>query len=112
MVDQAPKERRTEPRTKKTLFCQLDCQGKLYPAVVLDISPSGLFVRTATALPIGTAVDVTLRFAGGKAWRLAAEIAREPRADARLNAVSNRGLGLHIISAPDGFAEFVESLGT
>jgi hypothetical protein len=112
MVDQAPKERRSRPRKKKTLFCQLDCRGKRYPAVVLDLSPSGLFVRTATALPPGTDVEVTLRLAGGKVWRLRGQIAREPQADSRLNSVSARGLGLRIISAPDGFTEFVETLKT
>jgi hypothetical protein len=112
MADHAPKERRSKPRKKKTLFCQLDCREMRYPAVVLDLSPLGLFVRTATALPSGTDVEVTLRLAGGKVWRLQGQIAREPQADSRLNSVSARGLGVRIIRAPDGFTEFVETLKT
>jgi hypothetical protein len=110
MAEQAPNNQRIEPRKKKTLFCQLDCRGKRYPAVVLDLSPSGLFVRTATALPLGTEVEVTLRLAGGKAWSLRAEVAREPQADSSRDSLYALGLGLRITGAPDGFAEFVGSL--
>ena len=99
-----------EPRKKKTLFCQLDCRGKRHPAVVLDLSASGLFVRLATALPLGTEVGVTLRLAGGKEWNLRAELAREPQADSSRGPLYGMGLGLRITEAPDGFAEFVESL--
>ncbi len=110
MADQAPDERRTEFRKPKTLFCQILCAGKRYPAAVLDISPSGLFVRTAASPPPGTEVEVSLRLAGGSTWSLKAAIARKPIATAAQNSVTGRGLGLRILEVPDGFAEFVATL--
>jgi len=110
MAERAYEDRRAEPRKQKTLFCQLECREKRFPAVVLDVSPSGLFVRTAITAPRGTEVEVTLRLAGGKAWRLRAEIAREAQAGCSRDLLHALGMGLRITSVPDGFAGFVESL--
>jgi len=110
MAERSYQDQRAEPRTRKTLFCQLACRGRHYPAVVLDLSPSGLFVRTAIAAPRGTEVEVTLRLAGGKTWHLRAEIARNAQTGSGFDLLHGLGLGLKITDAPDGFAEFVESL--
>jgi len=110
MSERAPEERRTEPRKQKNLFCQLECGGKCYPAVILDVSPSGMFVRTAAALAPGTDVEVTIRVAGGQTWKIGAQVAREPQANAKLESIQARGLGLRITRAPDGYVEFVETL--
>ena len=110
MAQRAYKPERAEPRTKKTLFCQLECLGRCHPAVVLNLSPSGLFVRTAVTAPRGTEVEVTLRLEGGKTWHLRAEIVRDAQAGSSRDLLHGQGLGLKIADAPDGFAEFVESL--
>jgi hypothetical protein len=110
MVERAPSDQRAQPRKKKTLFCQLQFRGRRIPAVVLDLAPSGLFVRTAAALPLGTEVEVTLRLAGGEAWNLRAEIARLAEGGLHRDPLHGLGLGLRITSAPEGFAGFVESL--
>jgi len=110
MVDQAHKERRCEPRREANLFCAFECLGKRYQAVVLDVSPSGLFVRTTAVAPPGTPVQVTLRFVGGVTWELSAQVAREPQARSTYDPIPARGLGLRIIEAPEGFSEFVESI--
>jgi hypothetical protein len=112
MAERALQERRAEPRKRKTLFCQLECREKRYPAVVLDVSSSGLFVRTAITAPIGTEVEVTLRLAGGKAWHLRAEIARDAQDGSSPDLLHGLGMGLKLTAAPDGFAGFVESLKT
>ena len=67
MTDPAGKERRSEPRRETSLFCMLEFLDRRHRAVVLDVSASGLFVRTAAAVPPGTPVKVTLRFLGGVA---------------------------------------------
>jgi hypothetical protein len=111
MAEQAHDERRRERRIPKTLFCQIFCEGKRYPAVVLDISPSGLFIRTAASPPAGTELEVKLRLAGGETWTLQTSIARKPRGGAAQGDIlSSRGLGLQILEIPDGFSEFVASL--
>lgn len=109
-MDRGQKERRSEPRREANFFCQLECLGKQYQAVVLDLSPSGLFVRTTAVVPPGTAVEVTLRFVGGITWKLRARVAREPQADSTYDPIPARGLGLLITDAPSGFAEFVETI--
>jgi hypothetical protein len=110
VADPSRKERRREPRREANLFCVLECEGKHYQAVVLDISPSGLFVRTTAVAPLGTPVQVTLRFAGGVAWELDAQVAREPQALANYDPIPARALGLRITGAPEGFVEFIESI--
>ena len=88
----------------------LECLGRQYQAVVLDVSASGMFVRTTASAPPGTPVRVRLRFVGGVCWELDARVARDPQAARACRPVPARGLGLQILDAPDGFAEFVESL--
>jgi hypothetical protein len=78
--------------------------------VVLDLSPAGLFVRTAISAARGTEVEVTLRLAGGRSWRLRAELARDAQAGRSSDLLHGLGMGLKITAVPDGFAEFVESL--
>jgi hypothetical protein len=110
MAERAVQDRRAAPRKQKTLFCQLKCGGKRVPAVVLDVSPSGLFVRTAIPATRGTQVEVTLRLAGGKSWSLRAEVVRDAQAGRRRDLLHGLGMGLRITTVPDGFAEFVEGL--
>lgn len=110
MAEKACGDRRAAARKKKTLFCQLECMGKHIPAVVLDVSPAGLFVRTAIAAPRGTEVEVTLRCAGGQSWHLRTEIARDAQAGRSRDTLHGLGMGLRITTVPDGFVEFVESL--
>ena len=110
MTDQAHKERRCEPRREANLFCTLECEGRRYQAVVLDISSSGLFVRTTAIASPGTPVQVMLRFVGGVAWELNAQVAREPQALTHYDPIPARGLGLRITEAPEGFVEFIESI--
>jgi len=110
MADQVRKERRSESRREANLFCVLECQGRRHQAVVLDISTSGMFVRTTAIAPPGTPVKVMLRFVGGVAWELGAEVAREPQALASYDPIPARGLGLRILEAPEAFVEFVEGI--
>ena len=109
MKDRAPDERRTEHRAPKTLFCQILFEGKQYSGVVLDVSHSGLFVRTAVSPPPGTVVEVTLKLVNGQTWSLQTAIARKPMSG-RGDTLTNRGLGLRILEVPDGFSDFVETL--
>jgi len=110
MAEQVEKEQRLDPRKQKTLFCQLAYDGKQYPAVVLDVSLSGLFVRTSLALPRSTEVEVRLGVAGGRSWKLRAEIARNPRGIACPAGLRSRGLGLRLIDPPEDYTQFIENL--
>ncbi len=109
MADHVHDERRHEHRKPRTFFCQILCNGRRYPAALLDISPSGLFVRTAAALAPGTEVEVSLRLTGGDAWNLRAVIARQPQSDGP-QSFTQRGLGLRLLDVPDGFPAFVAAL--
>jgi hypothetical protein len=110
MADQAQNEHRREERTAKTLFCQILCEGKWLPAVVLDASPSGLFVRTSISPPAGTEIEVTLRRAGGQTWTLQTTVARKSQGRAHDTSIGGRGLGLRIVQPPDGFSDFIATL--
>jgi hypothetical protein len=109
MVDQAADdESRRAPRKGKTLFCQLVYEGTRHAAVVLNVSKSGLFVRSAMKLSSCDEVEVDLRVVRGQTWTLRAEIVRRPQHGR--DKMLKRGLGLRLVDPPDGFAEFVETL--
>ena len=110
MADRAYNTPRQEERKGKALFCQLVYEGEQHAAVVLNVSPSGLFVRTAAAVPSCDEVEVRLRVVGGQSWTLRAQIMRRPQDVRDGGKMLKRGLGLRIIDPPDGFAEFVEAL--
>lgn len=54
------KERRDHPRTAISLPAHFEIKesGSSYPSVTIDISRSGLLIRTLKEMPVGTTLDI------------------------------------------------------
>ena len=110
MAEEVPNERRRAARKQKTMFCELVCDGKRHLSAILDMSPTGIFVRTVAKPPVGTEVVVNVRLRGGQSWSLRAVVARAPQRTGAAHPIPARGLGLQLLEVPDDYAEYVGSL--
>ncbi len=103
-------ERRAVDRAARRLSCEIEDDAGRHTAVVLDMSERGLFLRTHLEPPPGTPVSVVVRRPGGEVWKLETRVARvRPSADDG-PLLTGRGLGLEIVSAPEGYFRFLEAL--
>jgi hypothetical protein len=79
--------------------------------MVLDLSPSGLFLQTSAKLGPGDRVELELRLPSEKEpLGIVAEVARRKIVPARLLTVAQGGVGLRIVSAPEPYFAFLGSL--
>lgn len=69
--------------------------------MVLDVSRTGLFVRTTAAARPGEGVDVVL--SSGERIELSAQVVWQKRVPPRLRNVAEGGLGLRIRYAPEPY---------
>jgi hypothetical protein len=101
-------ERRREVRTKRRLSCEFFVDGDRHTGIVVDLSASGLFLRTDAGLDPGTALEVHLDGARFPRVTIHTVVARRRRTPALLSSVLHRGLGLRITHAPEEYYAALE----
>ena len=85
----------------------MTADGRRYSAVVLDISPNGVFIQTSAQLAVGAIVDLELNLPGVDGPVTAqARVARLKLVPHELRSVAKGGLGLHIDLPPREFLEY------
>jgi hypothetical protein len=102
-------ERRKFERQKQRLTCELVIGDRRHTGIVLDVSPTGLFVQTSASPPPGERLRVRLRRPGGGDVEVVASIARRYVVPSRLASVARGGIGLRIESGCDEYLELVHS---
>ena len=75
-----------------------------------DLSASGMFVRTAKIPPKDTTLRVRIQTDDVGQIELDARVARTHKASLHHTTEVPRGLGLHIVSAPESYFHFLASL--
>jgi predicted phosphoribosyltransferase len=103
-------ERRAMARAARRLSCEIVERGARHTAVVLDLSETGLFVRTNAAPAPGTPVRLVVRRPGGEVWEIEARVARIRERGKGDAMVTSRGLGLELVEAPPGYFRFLAAL--
>lgn len=95
-------ERRTSPRRRERLWCDLYVEGRAYRGRVTDLSPRGLFVQTDARPAHGTPIRVRLLHPDGRATDLWATLAHRRQVARSLASIARDGLGLciHRTDAP------------
>ncbi len=98
-------------RTRRRIPCELNFGGSRYSGLVLDLSPTGLFIQTSAKLRHGDWVDVEVRLPGEKQpVPLAAQVVRRKAVPPRLLTVAQGGVGLRIRSAPESYFVYLAEI--
>ena len=104
-------DQRSFERTKKRLTCTLIIGDRPTAGIVLDISPSGLFVQTSANPPPGAKLDLEIDIPGeSQRSVLVVRVARMKVVPPRLKSITHAGLGLQIESAPEAYYRYLTQL--
>jgi hypothetical protein len=100
-------------RKKRRMPCNVTFEGQQHNALVLDISPAGLFIQTSVKAKPGDRLDLKLSIPGEtQRLSLQVEIVRKLTVPARLLAVAHGGVGVRILNAPEAYYNFIKALGS
>lgn len=103
-------ERRVHDRTKRRMPCELVIEGRRQRGIVLDLSPTGLFVQTSAKPPKGGHLGVEMTV-DGERLVLEARVVRKRVVPPQLLSAAAGGLGLRIVSAPASYFDFLARIG-
>ncbi|MBW2496695.1 MAG: PilZ domain-containing protein [Deltaproteobacteria bacterium] len=98
-------ESRKFERIRQRIQAEICFHGERHPGTVLDVSPSGLFVRMSPARvpPVGTEVSLHLKDTRFGDMTLLARVARTKTVRRELMAAVGGGVALKISSAPESY---------
>jgi hypothetical protein len=98
-------------RKKRRMPCNVTFEGQQHNALVLDVSPAGLFIQTSVKAKPGDRLDLQLSIPGEtQKLSLHVEVVRKVVVPARLLAVAHGGVGVRILNAPEAYYNFMEAL--
>ncbi len=103
------------PRYRRRLTCGLRFGSERKPAVVLNLSTSGVFVQTSLRPPRGDRVVLDLSLPGGgpqseQRIELGGDVVWRSEVAARFSSVSAGGVGIHLRQPPSAYLDFVRTL--
>jgi hypothetical protein len=91
--------------------CQLLVESRWSSGLVLDLSPSGLFIQTHAKTREGQRFDLSVSREEGEPMQLVVEVVRKKVVPPRLVTVAQGGVGVRILSAPEDYYRYLERLG-
>ena len=103
--------KRVMDRKKRRMPCELRVGSRVHSGLVLDLSPSGLFIQTNAKTRPGQAVDLSFSTDAGEALALRVEVVRKKVVPPRLLTLAQGGVGVRILSAPEAYYGFLRALG-
>ena len=106
-------ERRREDRFCHRMTCTLQLNDRLYQGLVLDVSPSGLFVQTRAKAPERAMAPVAVELrqpASDEATTLSAMVARQYWVPDQLRLLAEGGMGLRVIPDCAAWLELLDGL--
>ena len=104
--------RRSFARGSRRIPCELQFEGKSRRTITLDLSATGIFLQLSRAtadLPLLQRVTVVLEVEPHPI-SVEAEVARIQKSHRAVSAVHNSGVGLTIVSAPEGYYQLLTEL--
>lgn len=103
--------KRVVNRKKRRMPCQLQVGSSWHSGLVLDLSPSGLFVQTTAKTRPGQRIELLMAAESGEEMALEVEVVRKKVVPARLLALAQGGVGVKIARAPESYFRFLTHLG-
>jgi len=104
--------RRRFARGTRRIPCELLIEGDMRRTIVLDLSPTGIFLqlsRATTDLPMQKRVTVVLDVEPQRI-SVEAEVARVQKSHRAVTAVHASGVGLTVVSAPERYYQLLTEL--
>jgi len=97
-------ERRQNRRIKRRLTCEFFHGASSHRGIILDLGPSGVFIRTNAVLAPGTEIDIHMAVSvAAPAMTLRGCVVRRRSVPATLTTLIQPGLGVRILEAPREF---------
>jgi len=91
--------------------CELHVGRRTHSGLVLDLSPSGLFIQTNAKTTPGQAIEILLSTGKGEPLPLQVEVVRKKVVPPRLLTVTGGGVGVRILNAGEAYFSFLSELG-
>jgi Tfp pilus assembly protein PilZ len=102
---------RTAKRKKHRMPCEIMVGSRWHSGLVLDLSPTGLFVQTSAKTRPGQPIQLVLTLTNREPMQLTVEVVRKKVVPARLLALAQGGVGVRIANAPESYYGFLQELG-
>ena len=94
-------ERRENRRIKRRLTCEFFYETSVQRGIILDLGPSGIFIRTNALLSPGTEIDIHLAASvAAPTMTLRGCVVRRRSVPAALTTLIQPGIGVKILEAP------------
>jgi hypothetical protein len=91
--------------------CELRVGDRTHSGLVLDLSPTGLFIQTNAKTTAGQHVDLQLSTGVGDPLPLRVEVVRKKVVPPRLLTVTGGGVGVRILDATEAYFGFLRDIG-
>jgi hypothetical protein len=102
---------RVMDRTRRRIPCDLTIRGRRHMGMVLDVSPTGLFIQTNAKTAPGDRMQMELSLPGEQQRLvLEIEVARRKAVPAQLLAAAKGGIGVRIVDAPESYYRFLSDV--
>ena len=99
-------------RKRRQMPCTLTLDGRNHGGLILDVSPGGLFIQSSAKVKPGDQLEIQTTLPGVEGRvRMQVEVVRKVIVPTQLLKVARGGVGVRIINAPEGFYQFMDSLG-
>jgi hypothetical protein len=104
-------DKRSAPRAKKRMSCEMNVNGARHSGIALDISATGIFVQTNVKPSPGTIVTLRLSVPGLKEpVAMGARVARNKAVPHQLLTVAGGGVGFVITEPAEAYLDFVAEM--
>jgi hypothetical protein len=104
-------DRRSVNRKKRRIPCHLWVGKRVHNALVLDLSPTGLFIQTHAKTNRGDRLDLRLPGIDNAMLDLVVEVVRVRQVPQALLAAAKGGIGVRIVNAPEEYFQLWDETG-
>jgi hypothetical protein len=98
-------------RKKRRMPCGIQVGSRTHSGLVLDLSPTGLFIQTNAKTTPGQSIEILLSTGSGDPIPLQVEVVRKKVVPPRLLTVTGGGVGVRILDATERYFTFLTEIG-